>query len=122
MDNKQSRIMYVEYKDDDVAGAARIGRVTFSKTGKTVTYRGKQLQTLRGDGYKANYFDVETGEHYWVSGCRKDGNDPLYPDVVEIDEDVQQEYWTEIRGLPGNVGTLQFRAPGKHSKGGRNTK
>jgi hypothetical protein len=25
---------------------------------------------------KANYFEVETGEEYWISGCKEDGSDP----------------------------------------------
>jgi len=114
--------MYIEYKGDDIVGPGRIGRVTFSKTSKTLTYRGVELATLAGVGYKANYFDVETGDHYWVSGCRMDGNDSLYPSVVDIDADVQEEYWTQIRELPANVGQTQFRSHGKHSFGARHTR
>lgn len=55
--------MYIEYKGDGLAGTARIGRVTFSKTGSTLYYDGKKLRSLKG-GYKANYYDVETGENY----------------------------------------------------------
>lgn len=118
----KSRIMYVEYKGDGLAGDARIGRVTFSKTGKSVYYGGLTLGTLNGYGYKSNYSDIETGEEYWVSGCRKDGNDALYPMDIDIDPDVQEEYWRDIREMPEKVGTLKFRSHGKHSKGGRHTK
>ncbi|MFZ1086295.1 MAG: hypothetical protein WAN35_15125, partial [Terracidiphilus sp.] len=50
----------------------------------------------------ANFFDVETGEQYWISGPRQDGTDRLYKSnlPVEIDEDVREEYWTEIRKRP----------------------
>ena len=54
--------------------------------------------------YKWNHFDVKTGDKYWISGPRKDGQDRLYPQstqVVEVDEDVSEEYWAKIRGLPG---------------------
>src|SRR5258708_1864015 len=91
----KNRIMYLQYKGDSLAGTARIGRVTFSKTGKTVYYGGKSLQTLSGQGYKANFFDVETGERYRISGPQKNGQDTLYPGVVEIDEAVREEYWLE---------------------------
>jgi hypothetical protein len=66
--------MYIENKsgENDLIGDARIGRVTFSKTGKSIHYNGKTFQTLSGRGFKANYFDVETGEHYWISGCKRD--------------------------------------------------
>ena len=97
----KSRIMYIENKSDGLNGATRIGRVTFSKTGKTLYYRGLAFQSLKG-GYKANYYDLESGELYWISGCRKNGGDRLYVSgmPIEIDEDVRQEYWLSIRRLP----------------------
>lgn len=101
MSRPKTRIMYIECKAESLNGPARIGRVTFSKSGRSVTYRGKTFQSLAGRGFKANYFDVETGEHYWISGPRKDGIDRLYGEStvpVEIDEDVADEYWSEIRG------------------------
>lgn len=113
-DRRIQRIMYIEYKGDGLVGPARIGRVTFSKSGKSIHYGGKTFATLNGQGYKANYFDVETGEHYWISGCKKDGSDGLYTTDVEIDEDVRLEYWNEIRGLPENQHLTRFRGPGKH--------
>ena len=115
----QSKIMYIEYKGDGLAGTARIGRVTFSQTGKTVYYSGRALQTLSGRGYKANYFDVETGERYWVSGPQKDGQDTLYPGVVQIDDDVREEYWQVIRERPDLVEEKSFRSKGKYTKRGR---
>ncbi|MCP5059271.1 MAG: 1-deoxy-D-xylulose-5-phosphate synthase [bacterium] len=94
--------MYIENKAEGLAGGtARIGRVSFSKTGKTIYYRGHSFRSLKG-GYKANYFDTETLEGYWISGPRKDGEGRLYGErvPVEIDDDVREEYWREIRGLP----------------------
>ena len=94
--------MYIEYKGENLTGIARIGRVTFSKTGKSIHYNGKTFQTLRGRGFKTNYFDTETGEGYWISGCKKNGADRLYGErlPIYIDEDIREEYWTEIRNLP----------------------
>lgn len=94
--------MYVESKADSLNGAARIGRVSFSKTNATLYYQGKSFQSLKGSGFKANYYEVETGEHYWISGPRQDGQDRLYVSniPVEIDQDVREEYWTEIRKKP----------------------
>ena len=101
----KSRIMYIELKAEP-NGPARIGRVEFSKTGRTLTYRGRSFQSLKGAASKANYFDVESGEHYWISGPRKDGADRLYASSkpVQIDDDVREEYWTVIRGQPENKG------------------
>ena len=101
MSAKKSRIMYIERKVESLNGPARIGRVTMSKTGRTIEYRGQKFQKSKS-GYKWNHFDIETGDHYWISGPRKDGKDRLYSQSsqpVEIDEDVQEEYWTKIRGM-----------------------
>lgn len=97
--------MYIEYKGGGVTGEARIGRVTFSKTGKSIHYDGKTFQSLRGGGFKANYFDIDNGDHYWISGCKKDGTDRLYGErsPIYIDEDVRAEYWTEVRKLPSLI-------------------
>ena len=115
----KSRIMYVEYKGFGLAGTARIGRVTYSQTGKSVYYHGRTLRTLAGRGYKANYFDVETKERYWVSGPQKDGQDTLYPGIVEIDDNVRQEYWLEIRKRPDLVNQKSFKSKGKYTRRGR---
>jgi hypothetical protein len=94
----RSRIMYIEDKGGGLIGPARIGRVTFSKTGCTLYYRGRSFQSLKG-GYKSNYFDVETGARFWISGPKRDGSDRLYGErlPVEIDEDIREEYRREIR-------------------------
>jgi hypothetical protein len=94
----KTRIMYIENKSDGISGPARIGRVTFSKTGRSLYYKEMTFQSLKGSGFKSNYFEVESGDHYWISGPHKDGSDRLYPGPVEVDDDVAEEYWTEIRG------------------------
>ena len=98
----KSRIMYIELKgpDHNDNGPARIGRVTFSKTGKTIYYQGKAFQSLKGSGICANYFDLETREEYWISGPKKNGEDRHWAGSgkVEIDEDACEEYLREIRG------------------------
>ncbi|RQO56984.1 1-deoxy-D-xylulose-5-phosphate synthase [Paucibacter sp. KBW04] len=98
----KTRIMYIESKGEGLIGPARIGRVTFSKTGATISYAGRSFQSLKGAGFKSNYFDVETGDRYWISGPKKNGRDSLYATNVRpvIDADVHDEYWQEIRGLP----------------------
>lgn len=101
MTARKTRIMYIEDKSAGLNGPARIGRVTLSKSGQSLHYGGQHFQRLGGQGSKANYFDAETGDHFWISGPRKDGEDRLYPSSslpVEIDADVAAEYWREIRG------------------------
>lgn len=96
--------MYIERKESLNGDDARIGWVEFSKSGATLSYRGKSFGSLKG-GYKANYYDVATGEQYWISGCKKSGHDRLYSSnkPVWIDEDARAEYWTRVRGLPARL-------------------
>ncbi|MEO5773426.1 MAG: 1-deoxy-D-xylulose-5-phosphate synthase [Sphingomicrobium sp.] len=101
MSTKKTRIMYIEDKSQGLQGPARIGRVSFSKTGKSLHYGGRTFQSLGGQGFKANYFDVENGDQFWISGPRKDGKDRRYEGSskpIEIDIDVNAEYWRDIRG------------------------
>jgi len=101
-----TRIMYIESKEESLNGPARIGRVAFSRTRCTLYYRGRVFQSLKGSGFKANYYDTKTGEQYWISGPRKDGSHRLYVSniPVEIDPDIREEYWVKVRKLPGMKG------------------
>ena len=88
-----SRVMYVENKDGDIDGiSARIGWVKFSKTGKSVYYRGRTL--CRGSGAGSNHFDEETGEEYWISGIKKRESNIHWAEntEVKIDKDALEEY------------------------------
>ncbi len=44
----KSRIMYIERKAGELTDPARIGRVSFSQTGKTLYYEGRSYQSLKG--------------------------------------------------------------------------
>ena len=102
------KLMYIECKSEGLDGPGRIGWVELSKSRRTFHYAGKQLQKTKS-GYKYNCFDTESGEHYWVSGPKKNGQDKLYGGVVEIDEDARQEYWTVVRKQPQNVHLASYR-------------
>ncbi len=52
---ERSRIVYIENKSEGLEGEARIGRVCFSRSKKTLYYRGLVFQSLKGAGYKSNY-------------------------------------------------------------------
>lgn len=103
--SQTGRIMYIECKAGGLIGPARIGRVMFSKTGRTLYYGGQTFQSLKGAGLKSNYYCVETGEDYWISGPKRRGGDALYGGntPIEIDEDVREEYWREIRRQPERI-------------------
>lgn len=105
MRTRPPRVMYIENKSASLMGPARIGWVSFTKTGRTLKYRDQQFRSLDGTGFKANYFDVETGDEYWISGCKQRGSNRLYGEriPVHIDEDAREEYWCNIRRVPQKV-------------------
>lgn len=99
MSRAKNRITYIEDKSGGLNGPARIGMVTFSKTGRSVHYQGRLFQKV-GSGYKYNYIAEDNGDRFWISGPRKDGKDRLYPESslpVEIDDDVTVDYRRDIR-------------------------
>jgi len=112
------RVMWIEYKGDNnrIVGPARVGWVKVLDNGKRLEYREQKFRTLRGAGFKSNYYDIDTREHYWISGCRKDGRDALYSTDVEVDHDALQEYWIKIRQQPKNVTIQMFSALGKNAR------
>lgn len=85
--------MYVELRSGyEGDGPARVGRVTLSKSGHTLTYAGLQLE--RVDGVLGNFRDPVTGDEYWVSSVKRHkhrrpgaGRGPL-----TVDDDVRDEY------------------------------
>lgn len=101
----KSRIMYIERKAGALTGTARIGRVTFNKTGRTIFYREHVFRRIVGGGFKYNYQDEATGEDYWISGPKRRGGDRMYGSAspVMVDEDVRSEYWHDIRGQPERI-------------------
>ena len=102
---RKPRIMYIERKAGYLTGRARIGRVTFNRTGRTIFYREQVFRRIVGGGFKSNYYEEATGEDYWISGCKRRGGDQLYATNVpiEIDDDARVEYWRDIRGAPERI-------------------
>ena len=97
----KQRLMYLENKAGLIDGCdARIGWATFSKTGRTVYYRGRTLCCIGGRGISGNFMDVASREEFWVSGIKKRGTNahPARPIVVEIDSDARQAYRDLVAG------------------------
>lgn len=87
--------MYVENKHGLVDNArARIGWVEFSKTGRTVFYKGISLKAIGGRGVSGNFIDEATHEEYWISGIKKRGSNahPTESVIPVVDEDAKDEY------------------------------
>ena len=72
----RTEIKYLELKSGfSDNGPAWIGLVSFSKSGKTIYFDGKAFQSLNGMGISGNYFNLENGDEYWISGVKKDMSD-----------------------------------------------
>jgi hypothetical protein len=102
MARRESQIMYIaRIGSGGQTEWARIGRVSFSKSARTLRY---DERTLRGEG-QPWYRDADTGEQFVIARAREDGLDRSegrkrgsFP--TEIDEDVREEYWARIRCEP----------------------
>jgi hypothetical protein len=90
----KTRLMYIECKSGLIDGvSARIGWVTFSKSGRSVYYRGRSLGRMKGGGISGNYIDADTGEEFWISGVKQKGSN-VHPAeqgiTVAVDEDASE--------------------------------
>lgn len=74
MPGQRTELKYIElktgYQDD---GPAWIGKVLLSKSGRMLYFSDRGFQ--RCIGISGNYYDVETGEEYWISSVKKNGQD-----------------------------------------------
>jgi hypothetical protein len=86
----KKEIKYIELKSGySDNGPAWIGEVEFSKSGQTVYFNNMALK--KGG---SNHFDIETGQEYWISGIKKNGQDRHWAGggKIFIDEDIVDEY------------------------------
>lgn len=98
---EQDQLIYIEHKTGyDDAGPAWITRARLSKSGRTVYFNGRALKRLGGRGVSGNYFCLETGDEFWVSGVKLSGRDRHWAGhgPVMVDERVVQDYLA-LRGL-----------------------
>ena len=95
----KKQLMYIELKSGySDNGPAWIGLVEFSKSGQTVYFDNKALKKLKVPGPFANHYNIETGDEYWVSGVKKNGQDRHWAGngVIMIDKVSVDEYLTFI--------------------------
>jgi hypothetical protein len=95
-------LRYLELKTGHSGnGPAWIARVKLSKSGRTIYFDGKALKRATGGGVSGNHFDLMTGEEYWVSGVKKDGEDRHWAGsgVVLIEASAVPEYLQVVGGV-----------------------
>lgn len=77
--------MYFENKDGLFDGvAARIGFAEFSKTGRSIFYRGKTFASIGGRGVFGNFIDTGTNEEYWISGVKSRGSNTHHNSGISV--------------------------------------
>lgn len=87
----KQELRYLELKsgyNDD--GPAWIGYVEFSQSGKTIYFND---HAFSGNGHGGCH-DIETGEIYWISGIKKDGNNRhiFGRGKIQIEDRAVEEY------------------------------
>lgn len=95
------RIMFVQQKTgyDIDQGPSWIGWVDFNRTWKTARVHGRVLR--RFQGIDSNFYDVETGEWFWLSGPKRDRTDARYgPRSTPVEEDAREAYEAFLNGAP----------------------
>jgi hypothetical protein len=70
-------LRYIELKSGySDNGPAWVVRVRLSRSGRTIYFGDKALkQAAGGMGGGGNFYDLQTGEAYWVSGVKRRGED-----------------------------------------------
>lgn len=89
-----AKLIYVELSTGfNHNGPAWIGKADYSRSKQTIYFNGKALKKMSGD-VASNYFDMETGDKYWISGIKKSGQDRHWAGSgkIMIDKDVIDEY------------------------------
>lgn len=91
--------MYIELKSGQSdRGPAWIGKVEFSKSGKTIYFNGLAFKKMTGTAFaysdSSNHYDLENREGYWISGIKKNGQDRHWAGggKIMIDKSIKDEY------------------------------
>ena len=72
----KTELKYIELKSGfSHDGPAWIGLVSFSKSGKTLYFDGKAFQRIGSDRMSGNYYEIQSGDEYWISGVKKNQSD-----------------------------------------------
>lgn len=99
-----NRVMFVQLKSGYALdeGPSWIALVKLNKTWKTATFHGRTLR--RAQLADANFYDVENGDEYWISGPKRDRTDTRYGHrTTLVEDDIAEVYDAFLDGiaLPG---------------------
>ena len=86
-------IKYIELKTGyNDNGPAWIGKVKISRSGNTIYFNDHAFEKC--NGISGNFIDIETGDEYWISGIKKNGENRHWAgsDKIIIDSKIISEY------------------------------
>jgi hypothetical protein len=67
-------LKYIELKSGfNDNGPAWIARVKISKSGRTIYFNGMALKRAVGGMISGNYYNMDSGDEYWITGVKKRG-------------------------------------------------
>jgi hypothetical protein len=98
--------MYVQLKTghNTDRGPAWIACVRFTRTWRTAYVHGRTLRRVTGTAeanFDSNFYDVDTGEEFWISGPKRDRTDGRYSNQGPlIDDDAREAYEAFLAGAP----------------------
>lgn len=115
----KTQLIYIElktgYSDN---GPAWIGLVEFSKSGQTLYFDNRALKKLKNAGINSNHYDIETGDEYWVSGIKKNGQNRHWAGngKIMIDKSSVKDYldFLNLKELSSRIyQIIEFKATDK---------
>ena len=75
-----------------------------TRTWRTAKVHGRTLARVTGTAganFDSNFYDVETGEEFWMSGPKRDRTDGRYSNQrPQVDEDARDAYEAFLAGAP----------------------
>ena len=89
----KSDIVYVERTNgSNHDGEAWIGKCFYSNSGLSIYFDGKGFK--REKSHNSNYYDLDSGELYWISKVKKNGQDrhKFGKGLIYIDKSIVDEY------------------------------
>jgi hypothetical protein len=108
-------LVYVELKSGySDAGPAWIGRPSYSKSRSTIYFNKLALKKTHSPGSGGNYYESDSGDDYWVSGVKKNGEDRHWAGggKILIDSQCIDEYLSFLgqKFLPNNIVPSEFES------------
>jgi hypothetical protein len=100
------RIMYLQLKTghNTDRGPAWSARVRFTRIWRTAYVHGRTLARVTGTAganFDSNFYDVDTGEEFWMSGPKRDRTDGRYSrQQPQVDDDARDAYEAFVTGSP----------------------